>query len=382
MGGEQRPMTAPPAQLLSRTANCSEMEASASSTACLTEQIIRVDPRSAGLWQRLVQDQKSSVFHSPEWLYVLSDTYGFQMAADVLVDDGGSPIAGIPYCYVSDLRGERLVTLPFSDYCDPLVSNSDEWQALTTQIPTGRVPYLIRCLHNTLPLEDQRFTCFNRAKWHGVDLNADIEMLWQNLHPSARRAIRKAERLGVTVRQAHDMEDLRKFYELHLRVRKQKYHMLAQPYRFFEHIWRQFIAVQRGALLIAEYEGNAIGATIYLAWQGRLYYKFNASDPGGLSFRPNDLLAWSGMKYAHERRYRFLDFGLSDWDQEGLVRYKRKFASEEKTISFLRYRPDEALQSSAEFGALLPHLTDLFTDENVPDHITEKAGELLYRFFT
>ena len=77
-----------------------------------------------------------------------------------------------------------------------------------------------------------------------------------------------------------------------------------------------------------------------------------------------------------------MDFGLSDWEQEGLVRYKRKFTSEEKTISFLSYMPaGERSQQEQQGRVLLSRLTDLFTDESVPDPVTYKAGELLYRFF-
>lgn len=89
------------------------------------------------------------------------------------------------------------------------------------------------------------------------------------------------------------------------------------------------------------------------------------------------------MNYGKSKDYEYLDFGLSDWDQEGLLRYKRKFATEEKTISFLRYNP-EIFQSLREkqMRSLLPQLTDLFVDEAVPDRVTEKAGEVLYQFFT
>ncbi|MCK5565187.1 MAG: hypothetical protein KAJ07_08060, partial [Planctomycetes bacterium] len=80
--------------------------------------------------------------------------------------------------------------------------------------------------------------------------------------------------------------------------------------------------------------------------------------------------------------YDYLDFGLSDWDQEGLVRYKRKFASEEKTIFFLRYLPDGVpAEQEKQLRSLFSQLTDLFTDETVPDDVTEKAGNVLYRFF-
>ena len=64
------------------------------------------------------------------------------------------------------------------------------------------------------------------------------------------------------------------------------------------------------------------------------------------------------------------------------MRYKRKFASEEKTISFLTYQPEiEAKHREEEAGNLLPQLTALFTQDAVPDQLTEKAGEVLYRFF-
>jgi hypothetical protein len=33
-------------------------------------------------------------------------------------------------------------------------------------------------------------------------------------------------------------------------------------------------------------------------------------------------------------------------------------------------------------GQLLDELTRLLTDDAVPDHITERAGSLLYRYFT
>jgi hypothetical protein len=88
------------------------------------------------------------------------------------------------------------------------------------------------------------------------------------------------------------------------------------------------------------------------------------------------------MQYGQAKGYEYLDFGLSDWEQEGLLQYKRKFATEEKTISFLRYTPDGAPgEKEKRMRKVLPQLTDLFADESVPDEVTEKAGDLLYQFF-
>ncbi|MDP8924331.1 MAG: GNAT family N-acetyltransferase [Chloroflexota bacterium] len=344
--------------------------------------VVCIDPLVDPRWQRLVDRHASSVFHSPAWLKVLVDTYGFETGALVLLDGGGEPRAGLPFCRVDDLMGERLAALPFSDYCDPLVSTREEWDALAGVLLARGCPVTLRPLHNAIPSADERFAHLKQAKWHGVDLRPDLEAHWARLHDSARRAIQKAERGGVQVRAAAGPEELRAFFELHLGVRKHKYRLLAQPYRFFENIWAGFVATGHGRLSLAVHEEQVIGGVLFLEWKDTLYYKFNASAPNDLGLRPNDLLMWEGIKYGKARGLTSLDLGLSDWDQEGLIRYKRKFATDEKTISFLKYVPDGwQVPAGGQLGPLLGQLTELLTDADVSDRVTDRAGDLLYRFF-
>jgi CelD/BcsL family acetyltransferase involved in cellulose biosynthesis len=341
-----------------------------------------LDPRTDPRWKQLVEKRTSSVFHAPAWLRVLTESYGFDVRSAIVVNDVGEPLAGLPFCRISDIVGERVVSLPFSDYCDPLVEDETLWQAMVETLPAEGCAIVLRCLHNHLPLSDPRFTPFKKARWHGLSLQPDLDVLWQNLHGSARRAINKAERSGVIIRMAEDETELRAFFALHLQVRKHKYRLLAQPYQMFASIWKHFIATQDGFLLLATYQDQIIAGILFLAWKDTLYYKFNASALDHLAPRPNDLMMWKAIQLAKARGYTHLDFGLSDWDQEGLVRYKRKFASEEKSIVFLRSAsaPAGALPEQ-QTRALLPQLTDLFTAPAVPADVTEKAGELLYRYF-
>lgn len=344
--------------------------------------IEEVDPLTDPLWQRLLDRTDSSVFHSPAWMAVLAETYDFKPAALVTLDDSGEPVAGIPFVRVEDLIGERIVSLPFSDYCDPLVGDQEKWNRLAAQLIGEERPVVLKCLHNSVPLADGRFTQVNRAKWHGLDLKADQETIWKGINEAARRAIRKAEKDGVVVSIAEDEETVHAFFEMHFRSRKYKYHLLAQPYQFFQNIWRLILERGNGALMVATYEGEVIAGTLYLEWQDKLFYKFNASIPAHLGHRPNDLLIWKGIQYAKDKGLSYLDFGLSDWDQEALVQYKRKFATEEKTISILRHSPSQGSSKQEKEGrALISRLATLFTDEGVPDMVTNQAGILLYRFF-
>ena len=348
----------------------------------MTLKVVCVDPRTDRLWSGLVYRSSSSVFHSPCWLRVLSNTYGWEPSAYVVVDNSGEPQAGIPFCRISDALGDRIVALPFSDYCDPIASDAESWRLLMDQFLPTQCPITLRCLHNRLPLDDERFVVTKRAKWHGLDLRPDTDAIWQGIDDSAHRAIRKSKREGITVRVAQSERELRTFFEMHLKVRKYKYGLLAQPFLFFQNIWRHFVQNKRGFLLLAVDGDKILAGDFFLEWNQTLYYKFNASLVEDLSHRPNDLLIWEAIQCAKLRGFTLLDLGLSDWDQEGLVRYKRKFGAHEETISFLRCAPSIPTSAENKMRDLLARLTTRFTDQLVPDLVTERAGEDLYRLFT
>ncbi len=343
--------------------------------------IVELDPQTDPRWQALVDRCESSAFHSPGWTRVLAETYGFPVRAYVELGENEEPKAGLLFARVKDMLGERMVSLPFSDYCDPIVGNNQEWASLSNRLLDEGRGLSMRCLHNDIPVSDNRFALVKRAKWHGLDLRPELEDLWGGLHESSRRAIRKAQREGISVTIAQDEAALRAFFEMHLRVRKYKYRLLSQPFAFFASIWRHLLGEGKGVLMLASHRSAVIGGVLFLEWKEKLYYKLNASVQAELHHRPNDLLIWEGIKYAKARSYSHLDFGLSDLDQESLLRFKRKYASEEKAITFLRAGPPP-LEEEEAVRDTLRQLTGLLTDEVVPDEVTAKAGDILYRFFS
>jgi CelD/BcsL family acetyltransferase involved in cellulose biosynthesis len=342
-----------------------------------------VDPAADPLWAQLVGNRESSVFQSPEWARVLAGTYDFPLRARVLLGGDGVPRAGISYAEIADFLDPRLSSLPFSDFCDPVAADTDSWHGLVDDLLTRSWRMDLRCMDNEIPATDDRFTVVGRAAWHGADLQREIDDIWASLHSSARRAIRKADSVGVTVDTATTQEELSAFFQLHLRVRKHKYGLLAQPFRFFEHIWNEFIDRDRGFVLLAHLDGQVVGGILFLEWQDTLYYKFNASQLSTLPARPNDRLIWEGIQKGKSRGMRLLDFGLSDLEQDGLVRYKRKYATVEKTITRLRHTPTGApSESDREGRQMLTDLTALLVHEDVPDELTARSGDLLYRYFS
>ncbi|KAA3647812.1 MAG: GNAT family N-acetyltransferase [Chloroflexi bacterium] len=346
-------------------------------------QVERLDPRTSSDWLKLVQSYESGVFASPAWLRVLGKTYDFDVSAYVVRDSSGAVVAGIPYCEIDDIFGKRIVGLPFSDFSDPIVSSPEHWTLLSEALLAHQAPVTLRPLHNVLPLDDPNFDQVNKAKWHGLDLTPEVEELRANLHPQTRRGLNKSQREGVEIIGLDDLTGMRQFFELHLGIRKNKYRLLAQPYSFFANIWKCILQEQAGVLFAARYDGRFIAMAMFLAWKDTFHYKFSASLSEYLKLRVPDRLIWEGISYAKENGFSAFDMGLSDWDQTGLVEYKRKFNPQEKTISFLRHNPmNNSSAKNTNLRPWLPRATRLFTQPWIPDGLTEGAGAALYRYFT
>lgn len=341
-----------------------------------------IDPVTDPRWLSLVESCGGGLFHSPPWLRVLSDAYGFTARAYLAVGPAGETRGGVAFCEIHDALGPRVASLPFSDSCDPLLDSHEAWQALFPRLEAHGVPLHFRCLDDRIAPADERLAATKRARWHTLSLEATPEELWDRLAEPTQRAIRRAERSGVVVRALEGHQGLRGFIQLHVALRKQKYRLLAQPVAFFEAIARRFSDGGGWLPLGAYQDDRLIAATIYLRWGDTLYYKFNASAQDALQARPNSLLAWAGISMGRRLGCRVFDLGPSDDDQPGLIRFKRDLGAQEKELRFLRYTPPGwPTERGAEVGRLLGQLTRLLTAPDVPDEVTERAGALFYRLF-
>lgn len=320
----------------------------------------------------------ASLFASSAWMQAVADTYGFPIATSMCTNGGET--ASLVFSHIADLRGERIISFPFSDYCDPVTDNHSIWSCLVAPLLDRKVPVIVRCLHNHVPAGDPRFTPSGRWAWHGIDLTRPAADLWAIISAQGRQNVRRAQRKQLVVREGRSLEDVHAFYCMHSQVRKLKYRLLPQPWAFFERLHAAFAPGGHIIVLLVEDAGVPVAATCYIAWSDALYYKFNASvDRTGA---PNDLLVWEGILLGQRLGLKRLDFGASDLDQPGLLRFKRKYATEEREIVRYCWQPAEHDDPRGkQADRLLGTLTQLLTDPTVPDAITQDAGAALYGLF-
>lgn len=350
-----------------------------------TASTVEVDPRTDERWADL-QRRGGGLFTSPAWARAVTGAYPFTPSARLLVNGAGEATAGIAYCEIDDIRGRRIVSFPFADYHQPLGGTPAERAELLRTF-SGPVSARFRVPEGAVseplgePFERRSDLLMHRIE---VDPSLAPDDQFEVLHPKVRQNIRRSRRAGIETELSHDPAALREFYDLHVSVRTRKYRLLPQPFSFFESIYDAFASSGGLTVALARHEGRAIAGIVYLEYGDTLYYKFNASDADGLNVRPNEQLVLAGTQICAERGLTGVDLGISDTDQEGLVRYKRKFAHTEVPVVTLTTPASVTDPCSAQagaVGALLPQLTDLFTDEAVPAAVAERAGALLYRYF-
>lgn len=339
-----------------------------------------IDPLIDPAWDVAVAGSSAELFIGRPWLATIGEVFDLTIQAVVERDDHGAIDGLLPFCLVDDPRGRRVSILPFSDFTVPVLASPDRWSALIDPILDLGVPVRLAGAADGPAAGDDRFVGETSAIRQSVALDAPIEELTDRFASHHRRLVRKAERAGIEFRCAESPADLRAFYELHLGVRRDRYRMLAQPYRLFEQLWERFVERDRGALVVGIDGDTMAGGCLLLQAGDTFYYKYAASHPGYRSVGASHGAVAAAMAVGIDRGLTRLDLGRSDIEQRGLVDFKRRFGAEGTGLTrFTSVGPDPSEPPALD--ELLTDLTRLLTEPDVPLGVTEQAGNTLYRLF-
>ena len=162
--------------------------------------IHEIDPLADARWASfLARQNAASVFHSREWLDALRRTYGYSAVAVTTSAPGAELNDALVFCRVQSwLTGKRVVSVPFSDHCAPLVDNSEELALLLSTLKGecdsgGRKYIELRPVGNQPSIAG--FCESARYHWHRLDLRPNLEELFGRFHLSCiRRRLSRASR--------------------------------------------------------------------------------------------------------------------------------------------------------------------------------------------
>ena len=281
--------------------------------------------------------REATIFHSTAWARVLVDTYGHRPCY-VQMSLNGNLLALVPMMEVqSVLTRSRGICLPFSDYCTPLTFSSFGHELVTQKLQQiareRRWSYFELRSHSIVP---DNVPAFESYYGHALDIRIGSEALISNFSSSVQRAVRKAQRSGLSVSFQTSPDAMAQFYKLHVRTRR-RHGVPPQPRSFFINIQRHLINTGYGFIVLVESQNGPAAAAMFFKLGRHAVYKFGASDERLQELRANNLAMFEGVKYLAEGGTETLHFGRTDKENEGLRRFKLSWGATEEEIGYARF---------------------------------------------
>lgn len=313
-----------------------------------------INPIKDARWAEFVQRHpNSSVFHTVPWLQALHRTYGFEPTAFTTSPPSGRLENGLVFCCVrSWLTGTRLVSLPFSDHCEPLFDSTEElaflMRHLQTDLDQQNWRYLeLRPAVRNLGETGVEIGLFAVRSYflHTLSLNPNQEELFRSFdRDCVQRRIQRAERARLTERCGNSDDMLKKFYRLFILTRAR--HCLPPiPYVWFRNLVECFGGGVE--IRLACKDRMPLSAILTLRFRDGVYFKYGCSDARFNRFGATSWLLWRAIAAAKSGGASHFDMGRTDDGNGGLMAFKNHWVPQPTRAVYWRF-PDCPLLDSSE----------------------------------
>jgi len=333
------------------------------------------DPR----WEDFVaRHPRASVFHEKGWLEASARTYGYEPLVLTNTPAGRALENGVVLFRVSSwITGSRLVSLPFADHCEPLLSDPAESRGFTSWLreeccAKHQRYFELRPLVE-VPVAEYGLEATRSFWFHELSLESSLEQLFNRLHKNSfQRKIRRAEREGLCYETGRSQKLVDDFYRLTLMTRR-RHQLLPQP-----RIWFQNLVEFMGDKLeirLARKNGAPIAAILTLRQGSSLVYKYGCSNARLHSLGGMPFLFWRLIEECKASGAQRIDFGRSDLDHEGLIVFKDRLGTKRRLLTYYRFTNKAESQEAAPWESHA--LREFF--RSMPDAFLSTAGRALYR---
>lgn len=314
--------------------------------------MLRLEPLRPDVreWERMDAYADRQVFQTREWLAFLAAT---QRARPVVaaVKDGASTVGYFTGLVIRRL-GLRILGSPMPGWTTSYMGFN-----LQEGVPRrAAADALLRfawhelgCRH--LELQDRRLALADvdglgfehtlRFTFE-LDLTVPEDELFSRMTSACRRAIRKADKVGVTVEEAHDLGFADDYYDQLLDVFAKQRLVPTYPRERVRELVRHVDPGGRLLLLRArDADGRCVATGIFPGMNTTMVFWGGASRREDQHLRPNEALFWYAMR--HWKRA-----GIALCDLGGGGEYKRKYGVREVHVPFVRKSRPQLLSPTRE----------------------------------
>lgn len=328
----------------------------------------------------LYRHSQASVFHTRAWLEALRQTYGYEPVA-FTTSPAGEPLDdGVVLCVIRTwLVRPRLVSLPFSDHCQPLVRDEVTLQNLLAflenRTKAGQWTNVEFRPPNTANVFGDWSNFTNGAQFalHTLDLTDPLEVIFRRFNKdSTQRKIRRAERVGLVYEEGQSEELVQDFFRLVVMTRRRK--CLPPPaidwYRNVVNCFGRDAKIR----VARTKQGKLAGAILTLSFKGTMLFKYGASDARYHRLGTMPLLLWKAIEDAKLSGAGTFDFGRSEIGNTGLIHFKAHFGAEQKVVTHKVFPASSWAPSDGSKSLRVAKRVFAI----LPDALLIQAGKLIY----
>jgi hypothetical protein len=342
-------------------------------------QLFTLDPLLDPRWNDLVTTHPwASAFHQKGWLEALARTYRYRPV--VLTSNApDEPLTnGIAFCEVrSWITGTRLVSLPFADHSEPLLNDQGDPFKLASWMQT-------ECLRNNWKYIELRPVSSGmcaessfmegESYWlHTLDLAPSLEEIFHNCHSNCiQRRVRRAQRECLSYEKGCSEALIEDFYRLTM-ITRRRHFLLPQPISWF----RNLVACMSPnvEIRLVRKGNDPVAAILTLKHRDTVIYKYGCSNEKFHHLAGMPFLFWNLIEESKTAGAAMIDFGRTDLENTGLIKFKDRLGAVRKRITYFRY-PRSQGERSMTFTGFSPtrRLASI-----LPDALSSMAGEMVYR---
>ena len=285
-----------------------------------------VNPRDVN-WEFLDSFADRTVFQTRPWLNFIAEAQQARPVIAQLEDEGR--VVGFFSGLTFSRLGIKVLGSSFPGWTTPyigfnLLPGVSRAQALAAVEKMAWEE--LKCLHMEVSdphfeVEDGQalgFSCEFYTSYR-TDLTQSEEKLFQNMDSACRRCVRKAEKSGVLIEEAHDESFAEEYYDQLKDVFSKQGLVPSYNIERVRALVRHLGSSGRVLFIRArDPKGNSIATGIFPGFNKIAEFWGNASYRSSQILRPNEAIQWYVMRYWKRRGVQ-----IYDWGGEGV--YKEKY---------------------------------------------------------
>ena len=305
-------------------------------------------------WESAVQTGSMNIFQSRPWLDFLTERQPLEPVAACIRENG--ELRGFFVGLIAEKFGLRILGSPFRGWTTYFMGFNLKPGTLLRPVLEAFPQFAFHqlgCQYLELidPLLEKTDACGLRCHieplpWYALDLRPSESTLFANMKHACRTNIRKACKNELTIRQVFNPKFAEEYYAQYIEVMQR--HALQPAFRLetVQLMLKHLLPTGNLLLLRADLpSGECLATGLFLVFQRTAVFWGAASRSDFQHLRPNEYLAWQGVKLLKARGVETLHFG-------GYAgQYKEKFGCQDARIWRLRLAGSTVIGSLIDFAA-------------------------------